>query len=142
MKLQPKHHAFVDEYLVDRNGAQAAIRAGYSPTCARQTASRLLAHADIKDEIAKRLSRLAQSHEITRETVLAGLLRAIQLAEDTSQPGAAARGWAEINKMLGFHEPVRAEVQVTPGGERYQRYLESATDEELLALVGGKMREE
>ncbi|WP_241027206.1 terminase small subunit [Variovorax sp. RKNM96] len=30
---------FVDEYLVDLNGTQAAIRAGYSPDSARQMAS-------------------------------------------------------------------------------------------------------
>ena len=33
--LTPKQTRFIDEYLVDRNGAQAAIRAGYSARSAR-----------------------------------------------------------------------------------------------------------
>lgn len=35
-KLTPKQARFVEEYLVDLNATQAAIRAGYSETTARQ----------------------------------------------------------------------------------------------------------
>ena len=36
-ELTRKQHAFVREYLLDKNGTQAAIRAGYSaPTAAEQ----------------------------------------------------------------------------------------------------------
>ena len=47
-QTQPKAHngnmreRFVREYLIDRNGTQAAIRAGYSPKTAAAQASRLL----------------------------------------------------------------------------------------------------
>ena len=41
-KLTGKKRLFAHEYLVDLNGTQAAIRAGYAPTRARQTASELL----------------------------------------------------------------------------------------------------
>jgi phage terminase small subunit len=44
--LPPKRQRFVDEYLVDHNGAQAAARAGYSPVSAKVTASRLLTDAN------------------------------------------------------------------------------------------------
>ena len=36
-KLTPKQQRFVEEYLVDLNAIQAAIRAGYSCKTARQT---------------------------------------------------------------------------------------------------------
>ena len=42
MTLTAKQARFVEEYLVDLNGTQAAIRAGYSPKTAAATASRLL----------------------------------------------------------------------------------------------------
>jgi hypothetical protein len=41
-ELTPKQHRFVDEYLLDLNATQAAIRAGYSPRTAEQQAARLL----------------------------------------------------------------------------------------------------
>ncbi|MDR6887867.1 MULTISPECIES: terminase small subunit [Variovorax] len=43
---------FVDEYLVDLNGTQAAIRAGYSPDSARQMASENLSKPYIQAAIA------------------------------------------------------------------------------------------
>ncbi len=38
-KLTLKQQCFVDEYLIDLNGTQAAIRSGYSPKAAEQQAS-------------------------------------------------------------------------------------------------------
>lgn len=40
--LTPKQHRFCIEYLKDRNGKEAAIRAGYSPNAAAQQAYELL----------------------------------------------------------------------------------------------------
>jgi hypothetical protein len=40
--MTPRQERFVAEYCIDRNGAAAARRAGFSPRAARQTASRLL----------------------------------------------------------------------------------------------------
>jgi len=49
--LKPKQQRFVEEYVIDWNGTQAAIRAGYSKTSAKVTASRLLTKANIKSAI-------------------------------------------------------------------------------------------
>ena len=61
-KLTGKRAAFVREYLKDFNGAQAAIRAGYSKKTARAIASELLTFPDVQAAIAgaqeKRLERL------------------------------------------------------------------------------------
>jgi phage terminase small subunit len=46
---------FVEEYIVDFNATQAAIRAGYSQSTARQQASRLLTNVDISQAISERL---------------------------------------------------------------------------------------
>ncbi len=42
--LTARQEAFIREYLVDHNGQQAAIRAGYGVRSARSAASRLLTH--------------------------------------------------------------------------------------------------
>jgi len=38
LKLTQKQSRFIDEYLIDLNGAQAAVRNGYSPKCAKEQA--------------------------------------------------------------------------------------------------------
>ena len=55
--ITPKQERFCQEYIVDYNGAQAAVRAGYAANSARKTASRLLTNADI----------LARVRELQRE---------------------------------------------------------------------------
>ncbi|CAN0439980.1 unnamed protein product, partial [Laminaria digitata] len=57
--LTPKEASFVEEWPVDLNGTQAAIRAGYSPNGASVQASRLLAKPKIQAAIKKRLEEKA-----------------------------------------------------------------------------------
>ena len=65
--LSEKRQAFVREYVVDFNGAQAAIRAGYSEKGARQQASHLLTNIDIakcvRDVKRARAKALGTEHE-------------------------------------------------------------------------------
>ena len=49
----PKHESFAREYVVDFNGKQAAIRAGYSKKTAEQQASRLLRNVKISARVAE-----------------------------------------------------------------------------------------
>ena len=53
-KMTAKQMRFCDEYLVDLNATQAAIRAGYSEKTARSQGQRLLTNVDIQKEIEKR----------------------------------------------------------------------------------------
>jgi phage terminase small subunit len=49
--LNLKQQRFVHEYLIDLNGKQAAIRAGYAAASAEVTASRLLSQDKVSDAI-------------------------------------------------------------------------------------------
>ena len=51
--MTPKQLRFVEEYLIDLNGTQAAIRAGYSAKTANEQASRLLAKANVQKAVAE-----------------------------------------------------------------------------------------
>jgi phage terminase small subunit len=73
MSLTDRQSRFVDEYLVDLNGTQAAIRAGYAPKRADQQASRLLARKDIADEVALRQAARAERTQIDADWVLTRL---------------------------------------------------------------------
>lgn len=52
-KLTDKQKRFCDEFIIDLNGKQAAIRAGYSPKTAENQASRLLSNDKVRAYIAK-----------------------------------------------------------------------------------------
>ncbi len=53
-KLTPKQARFVDEYLIDLNAKQAAIRAGYSPKTAEWTGPQLLGKTHVSEAIKAR----------------------------------------------------------------------------------------
>lgn len=73
--LTPKQERFCEEYLVDFNATQAAIRAGYSERTANEQASRLLAKVSIQDRIRQGRDALAKKTEITLEKVVAEYAR-------------------------------------------------------------------
>ena len=75
MKLTAKQIRFVDEYLVDFNATQAAIRAGYSPKTAAAAAARLLRNVNIQAEIARRQKDLQRRTEISQDRVVKELAR-------------------------------------------------------------------
>lgn len=50
-ELSGKHERFCQEYIIDYNGTQAAIRAGYSEASAKQTAYKLQKRDDINSRI-------------------------------------------------------------------------------------------
>lgn len=56
--MNAKQKKFCDEYLIDCNAAQAAIRAGYSEKTAKQVGQRLLTNVDLKSYIEEQLERL------------------------------------------------------------------------------------
>lgn len=70
MALTPKQQRFCDEYLIDLNATQAAIRAGYSEKTAYRTGADNLRKPQIEEYIAKRQKELSRSTEITQERVI------------------------------------------------------------------------
>ena len=74
-KLTPKQRFFCDEYLIDLNATQAAIRAGYSPISARDIGCKNLTNPYIKAHIEKRMANRKERTEITQDMVLKELAR-------------------------------------------------------------------
>lgn len=69
--LTMREQAFVREYLVDMIGAQAAIRAGYSPKTARTIAAQNLAKLHIADAISEAVAARFQRLDIKADALLA-----------------------------------------------------------------------
>ena len=75
MTLNDKQKRFVDEYIIDLNATQAAIRAGYSERSARNTASRMMANDNISNAIQKRMKEKEESLIATQDEILRALTR-------------------------------------------------------------------
>jgi phage terminase small subunit len=69
-ELSKKQNAFCIEYVKDFNGAQAAIRAGYSKHTARTQASALLTKLDIQKVIQAIINKAAEKVDLTIQGVL------------------------------------------------------------------------
>ena len=69
-KLTAKQQRFCDEYLIDLNATQAAIRAGYSPKTAEQLAYQLLQKTSVQNHISELQKKREKRTEITQDSVL------------------------------------------------------------------------
>ena len=79
-----KQKRFCDEYLVDCNATQAAIRAGYSARTANEQAARLLANVSIKAYIDEKMERLHNERTADAQEVLE-YLTAVMRGQQTEQ---------------------------------------------------------
>lgn len=70
MALNPKQQRFVEEYLVDLNATQAAIRAGYSAKTAHAIAEKLLRKAEINEAIQSAMKSRSERTEVTQDRVI------------------------------------------------------------------------
>lgn len=68
--MTPRQQLFVVEYLIDLNGAAAALRAGYAPRCARAHSWHLLRRPDIAAAIRREMDARAARTGVTRDRVL------------------------------------------------------------------------
>jgi phage terminase small subunit len=69
-KLTPRQERFVKEYLIDLNGTQAAIRAGYSARTAKEQAFDLLTRPHIREAVEKGRARIAAKLDISVERIV------------------------------------------------------------------------
>lgn len=94
-KLTDKQKRFCEEYLIDFNATQAAIRAGYSEKTARSIGNNLLTKVDIQNYIKTNQDKTSKKLEITRESLL-GDLKQLQ---DTYQ-GEGLKALSHVLKSI------------------------------------------
>ena len=100
--VTPGQQRFVDEYLVDLNATQAAIRAGYSARTAEQQGPRLLGNAGVAAAIQAAQEARSDRIQITQDDVLRGLHREATLTGEGATHSARVSAWALIAKHLGM----------------------------------------
>lgn len=137
MALTAKQQKFADEYLIDLNATQAAIRAGYSPKSAGTNADKLLKNTKIRAYIEARMAEHSRRTGVTQERIIRELARIAfldptQLVNmDTAEllENAAADDRAAIAS-------VKVKTIPTPEGTGLEREVRFADKIKALELLG------
>jgi len=66
-KLNNKQRIFCEEYLTHWNGSKAAIAAGYSSNCPRESAVQVLASINVKAYIDKQIAKAQETRYLDKE---------------------------------------------------------------------------
>lgn len=136
-KLTPKQKAFCDEYLIDLNATQAAIRAGYSTKTAKDIGSENLAKPNIRAYIDKAIAERSKRTGINQDRIIRELARialvnannVIDMNSATVREGASEDDTAAIASI---------KVKTTPfeDGEGVEREIKFADKLKALELLG------
>ena len=90
----------MQEYLIDPNATQAAVKAGYSPKTAYAMGAENLRKPQIMAELMSMQAEVGKRLNITAESVLAGISATILEAKEAQQFGAALKGYELLGKNL------------------------------------------
>ena len=101
--LNARQTAFAQEYLIDKNATQAAIRAGYSKRTADVQASRLLSNVKVDQVVTSELAKMSEDAGITAEAVIVTIKRLLKTAEDNGNVHAALKACDMLAKHLGMY---------------------------------------
>lgn len=123
-KLTAKQERFVEEYLVDLNATQAAIRAGYSPATAKDIGCENLAKPNVRARIDEAMAELSRRTGVNQERIIRELARVAFLnapkvvnakdatvLEDASEDDTAAIASIKVKVVQGDFESVEREVK-------------------------------
>lgn len=79
-KLRDKQKRFIEEYLIDLNATQAAIRAGYSEKTAYSIGQENLKKPEVQAAIQEAQNKRSERVQISQDDVLRGLLENIEIS--------------------------------------------------------------
>ncbi len=101
--MNSKQARFAEEYVIDSNATQAAIRAGYSEHTAKSQGQRLLTKVDVAAAIKDMQAELRERTAVTVESISDQLDDAYEQAKENGQAAAmvqAAMGLAKLHGLL------------------------------------------
>ena len=107
--MTDKQKRFCDEYMLDMNATQAAIRAGYSKNTAYSIGNENLKKPEIKKYIEDRQKELQDTAGITKEAVIEQLKKygLAVIDENEIKPKDAIKALELIARLMGYDEDAR-----------------------------------
>lgn len=130
LKLTAKQARFVEEYLIDLNATQAAIRAGYSEKTAAVIGAENLIKPNIAQAIAEAQTKRSERTEITQDYVLKSIVETMERCKQAIPVMSAAGGQAMIEDESGeLHPLCRFDpASILKGADLLGRHLGMFTD--------------
>ena len=135
-KLTEKQRMFVEEYLIDLNATQAAIRAGYSAKTADQQGSRMLANVKVQQAIAERMAERSKRTGVNQDRVVLELSKIafLKMTDVVDRNGAIKQDASEDD--LACIESIKYKESDNEYGGSVEREVKVASKLKALELLG------
>jgi phage terminase small subunit len=136
MALTEKQQRFIDEYLIDLNATQSAIRAGYSVKTANEQGARLLAKVSVQTEISKKMAERSRRTGVNQDRVVLELakLAFVKMTDIVDSQGKIKTGAKEDD--LACIESVKYKKSESETGSSVEREVKISPKLKALELLG------
>lgn len=136
-KLTAKQQMFCDEYLIDLNATQAAIRAGYSPNTATEQGSRLLTNVNIRAYVDKAMAERSKRTGINQDRVLIELAKLgfVNASDVINMDRATVLANASRDDTAAI-QSVKVKTMSTDTGDMVEREIKLYDKTKSLELIG------
>lgn len=103
MSISLRQLAFIEAYATTGRARESAVTAGYADKSAHVSASRLLRSKRVQEALLARGADARAKFDVTREGLVAELLRAVDLARERGDPMAMVAAARELGRLCGFY---------------------------------------
>ena len=141
----PRHEAFVAEYVKDGNGARA-YRAVYGdPKGAAQSAKNLLELSTVQERLIEVRTELAVAHGLSQDQIVEDLQSIFEMGKANPERGglaAAHQAKAQQAKILGYtDQKSKQNVEELSDEELVKQYREGTGDDRLADLMAAALKQ-
>lgn len=135
-KLTKKQKRFVEEYLIDLNATQAAIRAGYSVDTAAVIGCENLIKPNIQQEIAKAMAERSKRTGVNQDRVILELARLafVKMTDIVNEKGEIKN--TATDDDLSCIEGIKYKHSDTDSGYSVEREVKIGSKIKALELLG------
>lgn len=135
-QLSDQRKRFVEEYLIDLNGTQAAIRAGYSVKTAQEQASRLLSNVMVQEAVSKAMAARSKRTGVNQDRVVLELAKIafVKMTDIVDSNGRIKEGAADDD--LSCIESIKYKESDNEFGGSVEREVKIASKLKALELLG------
>lgn len=135
-QLSEQRQRFVDEYLIDLNGTQAAIRAGYSVKTAQEQSSRLLSNVMVQEAISKAMAERSKRTGINQDRVVLELAKMalVKMTDIVNSRGEIKASATDDD--LACIESIKYKESESDTGSSVEREVKIASKIKALELLG------
>lgn len=135
-KLTKKQQLFVDEYLIDLNATQAAIRAGYSVNDAKEQGYENLTKPHIQQAIAERMAERSKRTGVNQDRVVLELAKIafVKLTDIVTSEGKIKE--TATDDDLSCIESIKYKHSDSDTGYSVEREVKVASKLKALELLG------